>query len=320
METAHGTPAWRGNGKETLPIRESNGIAISGRYLVQRIEIPSNPKHDKDITMNDSLSKSGNRVRVRCPAPCGLFPRAMRVRGNVLSLASDIGDLEECLALERAAAIDNPSEGIHSPSAVPYCEFLMLRDATGRLQAAVRLMRLDGNTPVRNPLESGRFHLSPLLTALRYSREGILEMGAPAVASGWDSAKAAHLLWTGMIAYLEKNALGFVVGRETLSARAGAEPAWPGLMAEHGLHPDLEVEARPAFKSRGLNPEVSRSPGTGPVTLRHWPAGLQEALLRGCRLAGEPAFDPEAGCLEFVWVASLDMLESRESGDWRSQA
>ena len=44
--------------------------------------------------------------------------------------------------------------------------------------------------------------------------------------------------------------------------------------------------------------------------------GLQEALQRGCRLAGEPAWDPETRTLEFVWVASRAMLEEDRS-DWR---
>lgn len=176
--------------------------------------------------MNDSLSQSQsqsqNRTRVRYPAPCGHFPHEMRVRGHSLSLASDIGALEECLLLERSSATpgDNPEEGIHSPPAVPFCDFLMLRDPLGTLQAVARLMRLGGDTPVRNPLESGRFHLSPLLTALRYSREGILEMGSPAVAPVWDPPKAAHLIWAGCLEFV------WVASRDMLETREYGD--WPG--------------------------------------------------------------------------------------------
>lgn len=261
---------------------------------------------------------------VRCPAPCGKFPASMRVSGHTLTLASDIGALEECLALERASAqtVRTASgEGIHSPPAVPYCDFLMLRDSLGRLRAVTRLMKLERDMPMRNPLDSGRFHLSPLLTALRYSREGILEMGAPAFAADCETAPAARLLWAGLIRYLEWNNLHFVIGLDGLPMFTESTRTWPQLLEAHGLHPDLAVETRTAYASRILQtPSATASNAVSAAasgfSLRNWPAGLQEALLRGCRLAGEPAFDAEAGRLEFVWVASLDMLVGDGPGDW----
>jgi hypothetical protein len=253
-------------------------------------------------------------------APPGLFPAGLRLSGHTLSLAADIGALEECLALERSSGVHAANlEGIHSPPAVPYCEFLMLRSGDGTLRGVCRLMRLDGANPIRNPLASGRFQLSPLLTALRYSREGILEMGVPTLASGTDQSKSARLLWAGLIRYLERNGIGFVIGRENLSIRTEEVHAWPLLMESHGLHPDLQMETRPAYDSRGTLRTDAAGSQAGAPSLRSWPAGMQEALRRGCRLACEPAFNAAVGCLEFVWVASRDMLETGEGGDWRGQ-
>jgi hypothetical protein len=166
-------------------------------------------------------------------------------------------------------------------------------------------------------------------------------MGAPVFAPGaapHAPARAARLLWTGMALYLERNGLGFAIGREVLSgptlppvaalptaSAAKAVPArpvapclsdpaapWKVLMAEHGLHPDLETEARSGYRAweagRGLARRGAAACGDEP--LRFWPAGLQEALLRGCRLACEPAYDPVTASLEFVWVASRDMLDA----------
>jgi hypothetical protein len=246
-------------------------------------------------------------------------------------LAADLPALEACLALERASAGALASEGIHSPQAVPYCDFLMLRNPQGTLAAVCRLMRLDGGNPIPNPLATVRFQLSPLLTALRYSREGILEMGAPVFVPGTASQaapRAARLLWAGMGLYLERNGLGFVIGRDMLTVPLEGTAGWQILMAEHGLHPDLETEARPGFRAwenvrdqarRGAS-AFPRARPLGPKTpcdtepLRFWPSGLQEALLRGCRLACEPSYDPARASLEFVWVASRDML--LESGEW----
>jgi hypothetical protein len=237
----------------------------------------------------------------------------LRLDGYALSLAADLPALEACLALERASGAVLASEGIHSPQAVPYCDFLMLRNPQGALCAVSRLMRLDGANPIPNPLAAGRFQLSPLLTALRYSREGILEMGAPVFAPGTTAQAAARFarpLWSGMGLYLERNGLGFVIGRDVLAVPAGAAPAWQSLMAEHGLPPDLETEARPGYRVReDVRDQVRRGARAFEAEpLRFWPAGLQEALLRGCRLACEPAYDAASASLEFVWVSSRDML------------
>lgn len=270
----------------------------------------------------ETQSPAGRRA-LRCPAPGGQFPALLRLDGYSLSLASDISALGSCLALESASGAVLASEGIHSPQAVPYCDFLMLRNPQGALAAVCRLMRLDGGNPIPNPLAAGRFQLSPLLTALRYSREGILEMGAPVFSPGTSSqaaARAARLLWAGMGVYLERNGLGFVIGRDVLAVPSGAPEGWRALMAEHGLHPDLETETRPGYRAREEVREQARR-GAGAFDgepLRFWPAGLQEALLQGCRLACEPAYDAASASLEFVWVASRDMLAG--PGDWRGGA
>lgn len=261
--------------------------------------------------------------RARCPAPGGQFPAVLRLDGYALSLAADLPALEACLALERAVGGVLASDGIHSPQAVPYCDFLMLRNPQGALTAVCRLMRVDEGNPIPNPLATGRFQLSPLLTALRYSREGILEMGAPVFApytAPLAIGRAARLVWAGLGLYLERNGLGFVIGRDVLTVPAGAATGWQGLMAEHGLHPDLETEARPGFRAwEEVRDQARReSVAFDAEPLRFWPAGLQEALLRGCRLACEPAYDPASASLEFVWVASRDMLA--ESADWRRTA
>jgi putative hemolysin len=161
-----------------------------------------------------------------------------------------------------------------------------------------------------------------LLTALRYSREGILEMGAPAVAPTCDKTKAVRLLWSGLVRYMERNGTGFVLGRDGLPMGSEGARNWPHLMEAHGLHPDLQMETRSAFSSRAAmrldsRPLAKDAPANGIPILDGWPVGLQEALRRGCRLACEPVFNAAAGCLEFVWVASRDMLEGGENWDWR---
>jgi hypothetical protein len=273
-------------------------------------------------------SANAPSIPTRRRTPRGDFTVGPEDSGQTLSLAADIGALEECLTLERASGLHSrTSDGINSPPAVPYCEFLTLRSGDGRLQAVTRLMRLDGGNPFGNPLATDRFRISPLITALRYARAGVLEVGNPIAVPGCDPSEAARLLWNGIIGYLDRNGPGFVTGMESIPIAMELAHVWPRLMETHGLPPELEVETRSAWNPRSAMGTGAHLPGfpenrgaaaADSFAYRYWPAGLREALRRGCRLACEPAFNAAAGCLEFVWVASRDMLESGDSGGWRS--
>lgn len=261
-----------------------------------------------------SASKSGANRR---PSQETSVSPSFRIGGYILSMASDIGALEECLALERGSGNGAPipgSEGILSPPAVPYCEFMTVRSPDGRLQAVCRLMRLDRMHVPGNPLKTARLRRTPLITAMRYTREGILEMGTAVFAKGSDQDHLARLIWTGTVRYMERNGLGFVLGREFLPLTSGHSGDWENLMEAHGLHPDLEVETRfpPATGLRAPAMPATRQDPT--LSL---PAGLREALRRGIRLACEPILDAATGCHEVTWVASRGMLEAGEADDWR---
>jgi hypothetical protein len=255
----------------------------------------------------------GGGAAVRTAAPL------LRTDAYTVSLASDIGALGACLALERACA-EGPapgSDGIQSPTAVPFCEFLTVRSRRGRLEAVCRLMRLDRDNPLGQTLKAGRLRLSPLITAIRYTRKGILEMGAPVFAPGCNPDRLAGILWTGVVRHMERNGLGFVVGQEVLAHNPGDAKDWARLMDAHGLHPDLEVETRSVFRSGPAGSRSLPSPAAPQDPARNWPVGLREALRRGCRLACEPELNPVSGSHEFVWVASREMLEDGGSDDWR---
>lgn len=242
----------------------------------------------------------------------GLFPLNLKVRGHSLTLANDIGALEDCLALERSYTAKrqvSQVEGIYSPLAVPYCDFLMLRNQAGQLIAASRLMRLVPENPILSLLESGRFHLSPLLIALRYSRESLLEMGSPVFLKGCEPSQAAHFLWFGMIQYMERNGLGFVFGSDNWVNPLEAKESLTRWMDVYGLHPDLEVEPVSDFRepSRLLKGKAGLTESKNSEPL---PPGLREALGRGCRLATEPILNANTRRWEFVWVAFREMLET----------
>lgn len=233
----------------------------------------------------------------------------LRLLGHHISLARDVADLEACLSLERGLG-PSPypdSLGLESPAAVPYCDFLMVRDGTGALAGLCRLLSHGPDVPVRHPLAEGRFRLSPLLTAIRYSRLELLEAGPLRVAAGRDVARVRALLWAGIQQVMARGKAAILLGRERLDCRIPGE-CLARLVAAYALPPDLAVEARESFALGGgyaseAFPWQSRTADLLPDCLR-------EALQRGCRLAGEPVWSPDGSALELTWVATGEMLSS----------
>ena len=274
----------------------------------KRLHPQENPEIKAMPTPPTSRARLPSEPRVR---------HSVSISGHTVSQAVDIADLEACLALERSQAWEGsregvPIEGMETPAAVPYCDFLMLRTLDFQLVATCRLIRLAPEVSFANPLTSGSFRLSPFLTAMRYTRMGTLEVGRTTALSVPGHEQASRLLWHGMLPYLERHGIGFVMGREWVPWHQGMPADVPGLLEGFGLHPDLELEAREAF------PMTHGGPGRGagsPGGLPAWlPPGLRKALGSGCRLAGGPALHPTRDYAEFVWVASRDMLRTGRDG------
>lgn len=271
--------------------------------------------------MNTQPSDTSKRLLPAGSAEVRSWMPPVCLAGHVLSLAQDVAELETCLHLERSAPRTSTlfgvdSEGIESPSAIPYCDFLMLREAGGDLAGVCRLLAHGSDIPVHNSLASRRFHLSPLVTAIRYSRLDMVEVGPLVVRSDRRPESVISLLWEGILRYMDRNGSAILLGRERmpLDVQGGVIPQ---LLSAHGLHPDLEVEAREAYRAHPLavdSPALARLPPNSPVL----PASFQEALRRGCRLACEPVLAADRHCLELVWVANREMLDT--GADWRRPA
>lgn len=241
-----------------------------------------------------------------------------RLAGHTLGLARDVAELESCLHLERSAPRTSTlfgvdSEGMESPSAIPFCDFLMLRDPEGDLAGVCRLLAHGPDIPVRNSLASRRYHLSPLVTAIRYSRLDMVEVGPLVVRSGSDPETVNPLLWEGIRRYIDQEGAAILLGRERLNLDPLGRLV-PRLMATFGLDPELELEVRDAYRANSIRGGFPGLDESDPA----WaglPSGLKLALRHGGRLAGEPVLSADRHCLELVWVAFRDTLEGAQ--DWR---
>lgn len=247
-------------------------------------------------------------------------PSALRLRLGelVVRAAADLPDLQAVLALERLRQGGIPGR-VGESSAVPECEFLMALDRSGSLVGVTRLLRhaperIWHALPGTASKESSLLRLAlpaPLLTAIRYSSTGVLEVGAFTLAPGAESETVASALWTGILAAAARTGIGYLVGTERVEHIPAEfrEAIVTVLHAGHGLHPDLV--GRPSLqgadwrRGRDVNPHPTLE-----EALTYLPPGLKEGLSRGCRLAGLQNTHPGDPLVDFTWVASRETLST----------
>lgn len=248
--------------------------------------------------------------------------QAFRTRGLVVRIAETLLDLEACLALERHAFGQAGQGPLEEPSAVPFCDFLMAVDASKGVQGVCRLFSrtpdelrhgLPGTSTVARL--GARFPASaPLLTAIRYSCQAVLEMGSMILAVEADADAVGAALWQGVAVHMENLGIGYALGRERVAVTSPGDKtaALRRLQESYGIHPDLE--ARLDFTSRfdweGVKHAVGPGQAEKPVQddLEWLSPGLRQGLLKGCRLVGDPHILSNPGQMEFFWVASREIL------------
>lgn len=293
--------------------------------------------------MNVMQVGAPSAASARTPLPHPLKGGGLRTRGWMVRLAGDLPSLEACLSLERLQPHRPARDPVGEPTAVPFCDFLMAFDSLGALQGVCRLLprhpadlrhSLPGSP--RPDVRSAYPHeFAPLLTALRYSSQHILEVGELTLASGADPQSTCAALWDGIEAHLALPAdggdrfgsFGYVLGSEYMALAEGIDPRKiiHSLVELHGLHPDLGSQSglssapegnrtwsvrtsQAGGSPSGTVPTGTAPSGTGEVQPIPLPIALQEALARGCSLIGPPRLLAEPACLRFHWVASREML------------
>ena len=175
------------------------------------------------------------------------------------------------------------------PTAVPDCDFLVAADLGKRILGVCRLLprrpedvrhslpgaprmapgdpRFAGLSGPGDPC--GPAAPAALLTALRYSCRGVLEVGGMAVAGDADAGMVVEALWEGLAEYMSTLGYGYALGRERVTPPEGLalEEVLEILLDDHGLHPDLEAGSASPFRapigSAPPKPRIATRPGTG---------------------------------------------------------
>ncbi|MCV7054271.1 GNAT family N-acetyltransferase [Mycolicibacterium gilvum] len=228
-----------------------------------------------------------------CTDPASI-EAAQRLRYDVFT--SEPGYTLNRGTLDRGAAPD----GLDADRFDEFCDHLLVRDDdTGQLVGCYRMLPPPGAIAAGGLYTATEFDIS----ALDALRPSLVEMGRAVVRDGHRNGAVVLLMWTGILAYLDRSGYDYVTGCVSVPV---ADP--------DGLTP-------PGSRLRGVRDLVRRRNAAPPeYTVRPYrpvvidghhlddiaapprvkvPALLRGYLRLGAQVCGEPAHDPDFGVGDF---------------------
>jgi putative hemolysin len=177
-----------------------------------------------------------------------------------------------------------------------YCDHLIVRDdATGAVVGTYRML-----PPGRTDRRYGDTEFD--LTALDPLRDVLVEAGRSCVHPDHRTGAVINLMWSGIARYLQLHGRKWLGGCASIALDDGGATAaavWERVRARHLAPPRLRVRPRRPWP---LTPPTRNAP-TPPL--------LRGYLRLGAWVCGEPAYDPDFGCVDLYVLLSTDRIDPR---------
>lgn len=199
-----------------------------------------------------------------------------------------------------------------------YCDHLVVRDErSGELVGCYRMLPPPGAIAAGGLYTATEFDvrtLDPL-------RPSMVEMGRAVVRQDHRNGAVILMMWTGILAYLDRCGYDFVIGCVSVPTH-GEGPAGSELrgirdvvLGRHAAAPDYTVHPyRPVLlDGRGLD-------DIEPAPRAKIPALMRGYLRLGARICGEPAHDPDFGVGDFPALLDKRGADRRYLSRLRSAA
>lgn len=203
---------------------------------------------------------------------------------------------QEVFAGEPGFAVD-PTKTLDADRFDEYCDHLLVReDRTGELVGCYRMLPPPGAIAAGGLYTATEFDIS----ALDPLRPSMVEMGRAVVRADHRNGAVVLMMWTGILAYLDRCGYDYVTGCVSVPvAGVGA----PGsqirgvrdvVRTRHTTAPELTVYPyRPVvIDGRGLSEIAPPERPSIPPLMRGY-------LRLGAQVCGEPAHDPDFGVADF---------------------
>lgn len=199
-----------------------------------------------------------------------------------------------------------------------YCDHLIVReDRTGELVGCYRMLPPPGAIAAGGLYSAGEFDIS----ALDSLRPSMVEMGRAVVHPDHRTGAVILMMWTGILAYLDRSGYDYVVGCVSVPTHLGDPPGSQlrGIrdlvLRQHGAGSQFTVYPYRQVRLDGRDLD-SIDPPDRPTL----PALLRAYLRLGARICGEPAHDPDFGVGDFLALMDKRTADIRYLTRLRSAA
>lgn len=233
-------------------------------------------------------------------APAGEAIEARVEPRLAVALARSPADIEDAQRLrykvfaeEMGAKIGNPATGIESDEFDPYCDHLIVRDVdTLRIVGTYRILAPHRARELGRLYSDSEFDLS----RLQVIAPSMVEVGRSCVHRDYRFGSTILLLWAGMAHYMRAGGYLHLIGCASVPLADGGRSAARirEELQKYLSNPEYRVFPRLAFPYHRIAPAASAE----------LPPLLKGYLRIGCKICGEPAWDPDFNTADFlVWLA-----------------
>lgn len=220
-----------------------------------------------------------------------------------LLLTTDPGHIRDVQRLRYDVFSKEPGFGLRNDDRIDadrfdeHCDHLIVReDRSGEVVGCYRMLPPPGAITAGGLYSATEFDI----TALDTLRPSLVEMGRAVVRADHRNGAVVLMMWTGILAYLDRSGYDYVTGCVSVPVRgeglpgSGIRGVRDFVRARHAAPPALTVYPyRPVLvDGRGLDEIEPPERPTIPPLMRGY-------LRLGARICGEPALDPEFGVGDF---------------------
>lgn len=199
-----------------------------------------------------------------------------------------------------------------------YCDHLLVRDdADGQLVGCYRMLPPPGAIAAGGLYTATEFDVQ----AFDELRPSLVEMGRAVVREGHRNGAVVLLMWTGILAYLDRCGYDYVVGAVSVPIQTGAHDE-PGSLLR-GVRDFVAARHAAPYRVRPYRPV--RIDGrdlddiAGPQR-PEIPALMRGYLRLGAQVCGEPAHDPDFGVGDFCVLLDKGRANTRYLSRLRSMS
>ena len=234
-----------------------------------------------------------------------------------VSLARDASEVREAQRLrfkvfaeEMGAQLVSASSGLDQDEFDPVCDHLIVRDErSGQVVGTYRILSPERAARIGGYYSEQEFDM----TRLTHLRPRMVEIGRSCVHSDYRGGSVITLLWSGLADYLRTHDYDYLVGCASVAMHDGGHAAanlYRKLSAEVLSPVEWRVFPRASLALDRLGNDAEASV----------PPLIKGYLRVGAQICGEPAWDAEFNCADFMMLLSVKEMNRQYARHFMSRA